>query len=721
MLMRLALPLLCCCTSLALASPMRVGLVLGGGGARGAAHIGVLEVLEQQRVPIACVAGTSMGALVAGAYAAGLTPAQMRSKMDAADWTSMFQDSPTYDEMGYRNKRISQRYLPGLETGLKPDGLQYQSGAVTGQRIKLFFNDLVGAENGEPQIESLALPLAIIATDIGSGERVVLKQGSLTRAMRASMSVPGLMSPLIDGGRRLVDGGLVDNVPIDVVRELCQPDLVIAVNVGSPLLRPEEVTSLLSVSAQMINILTEQNVSRSLASLAPQDVYIKPDLQGLSAADFPRHREISERGRLAALAALPRLSALGTSPEGYLAWQQARSQTGKRQALPVGRVDVAELAHVNPAAVTRHLEQETDAPLAKTTGRDLLRVFGDGYYESVDYALLGGRDKHILRVTPLEKSWGPDYLRFGINLESNLDARASYALRAALHKTWLNALGGEMLVSAQVGSETGVSAEFYQPLDEAQHAFAETHASVLSRNRYFYQDDQKLAEYLTRTGLVSAGFGLRVGLLGQAKLGWQQKWRRGELETGRPELPQDSRHYGGWFATLDLDQINRLYLPTDGWAARAHYFDSDKEGFGQLLASVSASRTLGPLIGHARLSASQTLRGRTPFYEAPALGGFLNLTGFAPQQLVGDNMRFAQLRLEHIVGRLPLGLRGDMRVGLALEGATFGQRYSETTLEGWQRSAALYLGGETPLGAAYLGYGYGGGGRNAVYLFLGTP
>ena len=210
----------------------KVGLVLGGGGARGAAHIGVLEELERLRIPVDCVAGTSMGALVAGAWASGLDAATLRSEMGKADWNDLFQDNPGYNDINYRSKRLAKRYLPGSEAGVTATGLVTPPGVVSGQKIKLFFNQLVRADAGDRLIEQLALPVSIIATDIGTGARVVFRNGSLTLAMRASMSVPGLMAPLEYDGRKLVDGGLVDNLPIQEVRDLCGAEIVIAVNVG---------------------------------------------------------------------------------------------------------------------------------------------------------------------------------------------------------------------------------------------------------------------------------------------------------------------------------------------------------------------------------------------------------------------------------------------------------------------------------------------------------
>ncbi|MFT3848879.1 MAG: patatin-like phospholipase family protein [Propionivibrio sp.] len=382
----------------------RVGLVLGGGGARGAAHVGVLETLERLHVPVDCVAGTSMGALAAGAFAAGRSPAEMRQALAKADWNDMFQDNPGYTEINYRNKEIAKRFMPGSETGVGSAGVAYQGGVVAGQKIKLFFNRLVNADLGERNIESLPLPLSIIATDIGTGERVVYRDGSLTMAMRASMSVPGLLAPVNYRGRKLVDGGLVDNLPIAEVRERCQADVVIAVNVGSPLMKAEEVGSLFTVSAQMINILTEQNVSHSLALLRSADIYIKPDLEGIGAGDFQNSSDTADRGRVAAEAVSARLQALAVSAEAYAAW--AKRVAYVRQSPPsVDAVVIDGLKAVNPVAVERYLSLKPGDPIDDArVNQDMLRIYGDGWYESVElFAGQRARPQHPARDAGGEK------------------------------------------------------------------------------------------------------------------------------------------------------------------------------------------------------------------------------------------------------------------------------------------------------------------------------
>jgi len=709
--------------SAAAAEPPRIGLVLGGGGARGAAHIGVLEVLERLRVPVHCVAGTSMGALVAGAWAAGSSPERMRGELTVADWGDLFFDSTEYRELSLRNKQLVQRFLPGTELGVTPQGLTAPPGAVAGQKIKLFFNQLVRADLGEPDLATLALPVALIATDIGSGERVVFRSGPLTQAMRASMSVPGLMAPADIGGRRLVDGGLVDNLPVAEVRDLCRPDVVIAVNVGSPLLKAEDVGSLLTITAQMVNILTEQNVTRSIASLTPRDIYIRPDLDGITAADFERHAETADRGRTAAEGVMARLQQLSLPPAAYAEWRR-RFEQGSRVPPRVDAIEVAGLARVHPDTVQRHLRQQPGELLDSTRlGRDLVRVFGEGDFEQVDYSLASDGRRNVLRIDATEKRWGPDYLRLGLALSSTLSQGASYALRVAWHKTWLNAWGGELLAVGELGNTNGASLEWFQPLATPSRWFGDGSALYRRQRLDLFASDDRIAEYVIEQSGLTLGLGMKVSYLGHLRLGVHGTRWKPSLVTGLPLLVGGSVQQQGLALSLDLDRLSRRFFPTDGWALRLALTDNNGEGPDYTRATLDL-RQAWPLqrwvIG-SRLAWTGSPRGRLPVYDGAALGGFLNLSAYSPNQVAGDSLRYGHVRAERVIGNMPAGLRGDLRVGAALEVARIGAPFVATRHTGTLHSLALYVGGDTPIGPVYLGLAHSLSGVVNAYLFIGAP
>ena len=510
----LAFCLLFC--ALHLDARVRVGLVLSGGGARGAAHIGVLQFLEEEQIPVDCVAGTSMGALIASAWLSGMSPKTMAHELSQVDWSDMFHDAPDFTEVSPHRRSFEYDYMAGAEIGIGQDGLKFPQGVAYGQKIKLFFNHLLKVTHGERTIESLPLPLSIMATDIGTGERVEIKTGNITQAMRASMSVPGLLAPVAINGKKFVDGGLTDNLPIEIVRRRCAPDVVIAVNTGTPIANSAQVESVFDVAGQVINILTEQNVQESLKSLKKGDIYLIPELENFSAMDFAKIPEIVPLGFEIAKQNRPAFLKLKSDLKTWASWQaKLKNNT---EELKITEVEVATLQHVNPAAVRRFFSDKEDLN-EKTIARDVQRIYADGFFERVDYTVLKQQDRNILRLLPTEKSWGPDYLRFAAHLNSNSAEGSFFNMRAAYHKTWLNALGGEFLVEASLGEEWHLKGLWYQPLRESQDYFLRFSTKMMREKLPIFWENKKTGELSHNEQNVAFALGRNFGTFGEVSLG----------------------------------------------------------------------------------------------------------------------------------------------------------------------------------------------------------
>ncbi len=705
----------------------RVGLVLGGGGARGGAHIGVLEVLEDLRIPVDCVAGTSMGALVGGAYAAGIDPSEMKARIKATDWGQIFDDSAGRDEVRYRRKQFDDRFFSALEFGVGESGLRYREGAVAGQKIKLFFNALVRSDLGERSIEELKLPLTLIATDIGNGERVAMRSGNLTSAMRGSMSVPGVMAPIVRDGRKLVDGGLVDNVPIQEVRDRCGAESVIAINVGSPMLKPEDVGGLVSVVGQMVNLLTEQNVTRSLALLGPNDVYMRPELGDITAGSFERQIEAAEIGRKTALASADKLKRFSVSAEEYAAWKARIRLATPTHLARVDEVQVGPTRYINQEAVRQAITQKEGEPLdVPTLDRDLIRIYSAGDLQTIDYSIVTEREKRILRVTPVEKPLGPDFLRFGLNLYSDFRGDARYNVRTLYRRSWLNSLGGEWVAGLQIGNDQRVFTDFYQPMDTRQVWFVRGYFDYVNSNVPLYLNGDPVADLKAVRWGGGAEAGFNMGVLGRASVGWEERKAKGSVETGPQIIPDVEDRAGGPRFALNLDTYDFAFFPTRGYKVDAEVFDAQRVsgdiaryGTGEI--KMGGAWTLGDVILVGRAEYGKSTHGTLPPTDLFSLGGPRHLAGYGTGQLRGDDYTYGSFEAQYKLTK-PIPLLGlQLIAGVQAEAGRMKKLVTEPTLTGWQSSFGAYLAANSAFGPMYLGFADGKNGKGRFYFFIGTP
>lgn len=704
----------------------KVCLVLSGGGARGAAHVGVLKVLEQMRVPVDCVVGTSMGSIVGAAYASGATIAEMEAVLARLNTRLLFRELPPREERAVRLKRDDAKNLAAVEIGLGSEGLLLPKGVVSGVQLEAVLREL-SKVRGFRQFDRLPIPYRAVATDLVSGKAVVLAEGELAAAMRASMSVPGAIEPVRLGGRLLVDGGLTDNLPVDVARRM-GADVVIAVNLGTPLLRAEQLDSILGVTAQMVNILTEQNVQASLASLKPGDVLVVPQLEDYSAADFDHMHDLVPTGEAAARAVADRLAPYAVPPETYARWNARRTSAPPEGEFVVDEIRFHDLERVDPAIARSSLETREGEPIdQKVLDRDMQRLFGTGDFEHVSYSLLEEPGKRILSVDAVEKSWGPNYLRGGLGLSTDFQGDAFFNVLASYRMTWLNRLGAELRVDAQVGRTSRLSTELYQPLQRGPGLFVAPRAAIERRTTDVYQADRRVASFDGRETTVGLDLGAQFTRYGEMRLGVERSRNRSSLDTGPPVFDTSRGDFDDGAVTLRVlvDQLDNLNFPRAGYSATLDLRAGRKGLAGDLdYERVEASGSYVHSFGEHTLQFGAKLGRRLGSEPLPPpqmfqWGGFLQLSGLPTGALIGEDLRFARLVYTNRVARW--SLLDGIYAGFSLEAGRMSRSLLPGNDLGTVRAGALLLGVDTPVGPLYFGYGRASKGYDSFYLFLGRP
>ena len=708
------------------AATPRIGLALSGGGARGAAHIGVLKVLEELRVPVHCVAGTSLGAIVGGAFASGTPPRTLDEVVRATDWDDVFSDRPPRADIAIRRKADDYKTLFAPEYGFRNWGLILPKGIVAGVAIESFLRKLTAPAAGVDDFQKLPIPFAAVAADIETGEEVVLVRGNLARAMRASMAVPGAIAPVEIDGRLLVDGGIANNLPIDLVRKLCAADVIIAINISTPPLKRDEITSALSVTAQLLNLLGKQTVDRQLASLGSRDILISPDLGDISSGNFERAPEAIDIGEAAARAASESLRRYGLPPEQYQALRGKQTAELRKLGL-VDEVRFTGLQRTNPEVLRSLVRSAPGRPLSEDEiGEDLRRIYGRGDFESVDYQIVQDGDRRVLEIQLREKSWGPDYLRFGLGLLTDFRGDSVINGLVSYRRSWLNRLGGEWLTELQIGTNSGINTEFYQPVDERGRWFVAPYASLSQSTRNLYLDDDRVAKYVANEGRAGLDVGANFGTWGEARVGAQ--WRRisAKVDIGSPLLPELSEDASGVRARFYVDQLDHPWFPRRGYLVNASYYQADE--------ALGSDRDYK--LGKAELTGSTswgshafvvTVEGGTNMgtdvapYDTFTLGGPLHLSGYRIDQFSGQRMAFGRLLYYNHAVKLPRILGSGVYAGGSLEAGQVREQINGEPDTGTLLSASVFLAADSFLGPAYFGVGVGKGGRVSVYLVLGIP
>ena len=706
----------------------RVGLVLSGGGARGLAHVGVLQALEELRVPVDAIAGTSMGAVVGGLYASGMTASEIDEMMRSIDWSAAFRDRPARSTLNFRRKQDDREFLVRLPLGMQGGSIRVPRGLIQGQRLTQTLRIETMPVAAVEDFDELPTPFRAVAADLETGERVVLERGDLTSAMRASMSTPGVFAPVEVDGRLLVDGGIVENLPVDVAKAM-GVDIVIAVDVGFEPVERKELTSALAVSNQAITIMMLRETGRQRTLLSAEDILVLPELGNLQSTDFAAAEKTIGLGLAAGRASAERLAQLSLDDESWQAFLVARGTEPQQAIVHFVRTD----------RQSERYSERIQAELGPVIGQPLDPValderlshfYGSDNFEALDYRLVREGVLTGIEVSARRKSWGPNFLRFGLELQDDFQGGNSFSAGVRAQVTEVNRYGAEWQTDLQVGANPLLRTEFYQPIGYTSNWFVVPRLSIERQNFDIFDGERRLATYRVRDSAVEFDFGREFGSWGELRGGIIHGDGNRDLLVGNPAdptlPPRDRFDRGEFMARFSVDLLDDIFFPRDGELFTLQW-NAPREDLG---AAANADRVSFDWT-HARSWGRNTLivsaaggahvSGPTDqvqdFYT---LGGLFDLSGLSPDQISGPHFGIARTIAYRRIGSGQDGLFDvPTYLGFSLELGNVWQRRSDASVDSALFNGSAFLGFDTLLGPVYVGAGFGEGGDRSFYLLLG--
>lgn len=700
----------------------KIALVLSGGGARGFAHIGVLRVLKELRVPVDFVVGTSMGAVLGGAYAAGRSAEELAEIVRTTSWDNVLADRPARDVLDFR-RREEDLLLPSrIEFAVTKSGASLPPSAAGNAALEQALTRLLPNGTRNDLVHTLPLPFRSVASDLVTGELVELNDTPLFQTLRASLAVPGVFAPVRINQRLVVDGGLVRNLPIEMAHKM-GADIVIAVNVGTPLSEENELGSAISVAQQMLQILTEQNVQRSLKEMRSQDILIAPNLNGISFLDFNEHRRAIEAGEFASHLLTAQLSKFSVSEAAYAQFEQRRTGTvpvpGK--ALPIASIDIQGTTYINPNI----LIAQSGLKVGDVVNEEHIRqanstLYGRGDLDHVDTEIDDqGEQRHIL-IKANEAKWGRNRLRVGLELASNFSDSNRFSIGAMHIASSLNQWGAELRTVAKTGAQGQLGMQLFQPLGAGSEWHISPSIQYGASSLDLYSGDRKQQRNGYKTASITMTAGKHLGNWGNLQAGVARNHNKVDIEIpAQPELAT-SNFFNTLLINFNVDTLDSLAFPTRGYLLdfKSTHLRTKEIGNPSLstfsMRGMSALQT-GQWAGHIYGEWAKSQRGNAPL----ELGGFLRLSGTPDGSLSNNAVALGRVVIARRIGSMPSTFGGSIRTGFSVElGAGFDAKES-VKFSKIKQSGSTFISLDTRFGPLYFGAGSTRGSGSSVYLFLG--
>lgn len=717
----------------------KIGLALGGGGAKGGAHIGVLKVLEQANIPVDYIAGTSIGSLIGGLYAMGMSANDIEQIMLAIDWEEGYSDTIAREHLPYRLKQRDQFNIP-LNIGHNDYVLKTPSGLLYGQNAALLLRKAFGNIANIDHFDSLPIPFRAIATDLSTNAQVDLDRGNILSAIQASSTVPGILAPVKSQHMLLVDGGIANNIPIDTVKQM-GADIVIAIDIGDPLLSADKLSDTPAILGQLSSFLTVASSNQQIRSLTERDVLIRPDISKLSTTDWSTFTVGIQAGQRAAKAKIELLKKASINTQAYAHYRDKKQQDYlaliASNDKEITKIELVNHSKVHPRLISETLNLHTgSAPSPSQITQAIEALYSLDEFQRVSASFIDKNEERTLLLNVEEKSWGPNFLEFGLGWETNFSDQSSTDLDMAHTATNLTQNGGEWRSQIELGNEQKLSTEIYLPLDETRLFY--------SSAKYTYDATDWSPPSLTalptsfkeKRQLLKLGIGINYSRHGIFELGALSAL--GSIDNAyvlTKEVNYDS--YGTYMA-LAWDDLNSASFPTQGNRLKLtlNHLNEDVNNVG--LSSGTGSTQYGvrstqvslswkgaislnshALVGKADFTKSFTQDQKTSINRTH-LGGFLNLSGYNRHALTGQHKAFAALIYQYnLRGGMYRRTQLPLYIGLSAEAGNVWTQNEKIDLDTLSYASSIYLGTNTIMGPIALGYGANDQGKASVYFYLG--
>ncbi|MEG3221572.1 patatin-like phospholipase family protein [Vibrio gigantis] len=731
-----------------------VAVVLAGGGAKGAAHIGVLKALEEMQIPVDYITGTSMGSYVGGLYATGMSADEIESFIYTVDWNRGYRDRVNRSDRRVRDKEYEDRYQLNTDLGLGWGEIKARKGVVQGQNMLRILRETTGNLSPLDSFDHLAIPYRSVATDIIELEEVVIDHGHLVDAMMASMSVPGALPPYSLDGRMLVDGGVTNNMPVDVARAM-GADIVIAVDISTNYKGKEDFTNFLAAADQLSNYLVQRSTQEQAETLTDDDVFLRPDVGQMETTEFDKMPGAYQAGYDAAIQHSSELSKLSLSNADYQKYiehkQQARKQLKHGDQTIVDRVVINNNTHYSDKLIENRLNLDSGEVLKTSEIESKVQdLYALDRFELVTYEFdnVDGEDQLLVNVN--EKSWGPNYLNFRFFLEDDFSTTSQYSIGVSANFTDINSHGAELRTNIEMGTDKRIEAELYSPFFSSQKLFTSASVVYSKENKNLPVDIDEIEEptldvtkdyfpmtYSEYVGELALGY--QPTLWQELKFG--ARYTDGNVEVASlPSLGNGGYTRIGGFISYRLDTLDNFSLPTEGYFVDLEYLvshddfqndtsindtelTSESDTVYEFSANFMAAKSIEKHTLVAKLDYGIVESKNSVFPIDPKeLGGFLNLSGIPRNSMIGQNLAYTSLIYRYKWFENDFGLfESPFYVGASIEhGGVWSNNDLSIDEAPMYTAGSVFAGVDSPIGPIILAYGRTEDNFDSVYLIVGT-